>query len=536
MKIMMRWLIFILGSVLLSNSMWGQSLVSSNLGDSSSQNVVNGYPVSDTTQFLFIIRHVSYSDSAKLKLLSQLPKINLNQRISDIQLTQNEHLIITHFENIGYPFTIVTPNCSVANDSTLFVDLMIDLGPLIRYDSIDIKGSSNISQRFLLSYLGIKKREVYSENRLNNIEKQILKLSYIQMVKSPDVAFIDSTLRVILYLNKKNSSQFDGIIGILPQSEGQNKPLVTGDLKLNLQNKFGQGEQLMFSWKRPVPLSQDLFVFSMFPYVFGTKYGFTASFKMQKKDTTSLTNVFKIGGQLFFNGLNNVSIYYENSTSKLLSISQILLGGTLGNNIDYSVNRYGVSVELDYLNDPFIPTKGVKFVFDANVGTRALIKNVAIPNEYYQEIDDHVTQVRLNSLLDGYCPLFTKLVFNVSGKINYLSGDHHFENELFRIGGLNSLRGFNEESITATFVSAINTEIRWMMDRRTFVYAFWNGAYYEKRLLQKFVHDTPNGFGVGLSFDSPAGIFNITYALGKEFNNPIQLKYGKVHFGIVARF
>jgi hypothetical protein len=50
------------------------------------------------------------------------------------------------------------------------------------------------------------------------------------------------------------------------------------------------------------------------------------------------------------------------------------------------------------------------------------------------------------------------------------------------------------------------------------------------------VRDTPFGFGAGISFETKAGIFSINYALGKQFNNPIELRSGKIHFGIVNYF
>ena len=249
-----------------------------------------------------------------------------------------------------------------------------------------------------------------------------------------------------------------------------------------------------------------------------------------------MTTTSKIGGIYYLSGLNNLSAYFENSSSKLLSVANITSSGALSQNIDYSINRYGLSSEIDLLNDLWIPTKGVKMGIDLNVGTRKVIINNKVPTEYYDDIKKNETQLKTTLNIESYYPIFRKIIFNASNKTCYISGNNRYENELFRFGGLTTLRGFNEESLMASFVSIINTEIRWLMDRKTFLFIFWNGAYYEKRTTTKFVHDTPYGTGVGLSFDTPTGIFNITYALGKEFNNPIQLKYGKIHFGIVARF
>ena len=52
---------------------------------------------------------------------------------------------------------------------------------------------------------------------------------------------------------------------------------------------------------------------------------------------------------------------------------------------------------------------------------------------------------------------------------------------------------------------------------------------------QKLI-DRPFGVGAGISFDTRAGIFSLNYAIGKQFNNPIDFKTAKIHFGFVSVF
>jgi hypothetical protein len=39
-----------------------------------------------------------------------------------------------------------------------------------------------------------------------------------------------------------------------------------------------------------------------------------------------------------------------------------------------------------------------------------------------------------------------------------------------------------------------------------------------------------------LAFDTKAGVFSLSYALGKQFDNPISFKTGVVSFGYIALF
>ncbi len=110
-----------------------------------------------------------------------------------------------------------------------------------------------------------------------------------------------------------------------------------------------------------------------------------------------------------------------------------------------------------------------------------------------------------------------------------------YENELSRFGGLNSQRGFNEEELFATTFSTFSLEYRFLLDRNSRVFAFFDQTLYENSAVNYF-KDQPFGFGAGFSFGTNIGIFTISYALGKQFDNPVLLRNGKVHFGYIAYF
>jgi len=73
------------------------------------------------------------------------------------------------------------------------------------------------------------------------------------------------------------------------------------------------------------------------------------------------------------------------------------------------------------------------------------------------------------------------------------------------------------------------------VDKNSHVFAFFDQGWYENNAIA-YYNDLPYGFGVGFSFGTNLGIFSISYALGKQFDNPITLRSGKIHFGYVAYF
>jgi hemolysin activation/secretion protein len=176
------------------------------------------------------------------------------------------------------------------------------------------------------------------------------------------------------------------------------------------------------------------------------------------------------------------------------------------------------------------------FEITGSIGTRNVKKNSDINSELYDSIELRGTQYRLEGVADYFFPFAQRHVINAGAIGGYLGNSDAFENELFRIGGLKSLRGFNDESIIASSYIIGKLEYRYLMDLNSYLFTFYNLAWYEKNTNTTYVNDTPSGFGAGMAFETKIGIMSLSYALGKEFNNPIQFKTAKIHFGIVNYF
>jgi hemolysin activation/secretion protein len=104
-----------------------------------------------------------------------------------------------------------------------------------------------------------------------------------------------------------------------------------------------------------------------------------------------------------------------------------------------------------------------------------------------------------------------------------------------RFGGLTTQRGFKEQEITANKRNTSTIEYRYLLENNAYLFLFYDQSWYENNATT-YYKDHPFGFGAGFSFGTNVGIFSISYAQGKQFNNPILIKNGKVHFGYVAYF
>ncbi|MCB0664133.1 MAG: hypothetical protein KDC24_15415, partial [Saprospiraceae bacterium] len=69
-----------------------------------------------------------------------------------------------------------------------------------------------------------------------------------------------------------------------------------------------------------------------------------------------------------------------------------------------------------------------------------------------------------------------------------------------------------------------------------YLFTFFDAAITQNKTSEKNDTDYPIGFGAGLTFETRAGIFGLSYALGRQQGNPIDFRSGKIHFGYVSLF
>jgi hemolysin activation/secretion protein len=111
-----------------------------------------------------------------------------------------------------------------------------------------------------------------------------------------------------------------------------------------------------------------------------------------------------------------------------------------------------------------------------------------------------------------------------------------FDNELDRIGGLNSIRGFDELSLPVSSYSIFNTELRYLFEEQSALFLFYDIAYTEKRFTTADNYNILMGVGAGLDLNTNAGIFSIVFAVGKQNENPFLFNSSKIHFGYRSTF
>jgi len=473
------------------------------------------------------------ADESILKEFSLRNKQWLKGKIDPHDLADLREEIITACENNGYPFASISlEDISIVNGG---VSARLDLQKNQYYtiDSIIIKGNAKVRKKYLHKLIGIDKGDPYREDELLLISRRVEETGFLSEIKAFELEFYQDQVDLYTYLDRRKGNQFNGIVGFLPDHSKSDKLLVTGDVNLLLINSFGRGESMNLRWEKLEPLSQELHIRTTLPFLFNTSIGTGFNFDLIKQDTSYLTVNPVVNLHYYMDGMNYLRLYYDYSNSTVLNKS---VSPGLPLHADMKTSMYGLGLLYRKLDYQYNPRRGISAVLNVGVGSRKLTDSQLINSQPEGQIMETSSRYKGEGMLSAFLPAgrsFTLLLRNRSG---WIRSDEVYENEMFRLGGINSIRGIEENSVLASAYTLFTVEFRYLLEEHSNAYLFFDGGYYSKDGVNGRIEDSPAGFGAGISLGSRLGIFSINYALGSEFGNPVNIGSAKLHLGYISRF
>ncbi|MEI6765842.1 MAG: BamA/TamA family outer membrane protein [Bacteroidota bacterium] len=458
------------------------------------------------------------------------------KKISIPELMRLSDKMIRYCENNGYPFVSFQLDSVRIDSNRISAAIMLKKNDLVKIDSISVKGNARIARSYFYYYLKVRPGNLYNESIISKIPQRTRDLQFLTEKKPMEIVFEPGKAKIVMYLDRKKASRFDGLLGVMPNNRTTGKLMLNGELKLALLSAFGRGELIDLQWRKLEKATQDLKIHLIYPYIFATPLGIDVAFKLYKKDTSYLSVNTNIGIQYLFSSDAYIKGFAEIASSSLLKATGLGNATVLPDYADVSSVLYGIELsKLDY-DYRFNPRKGYGIKLSGAAGNRQIKRNDLVNPILYDSLDLSSTQYKGACYADLFIPLARKATLMIASDNAWIVGSELFDNELFQFGGLRSFRGFDEESFRASYYSIATAELRYLYEKNAYVSLFWNGAYYEKRTVKDFIHDTPYGFGAGLSFETRIGIFSISYALGSQYGSPVLFKQSKLHFGMISYF
>lgn len=464
-------------------------------------------------------------------------KLYLQKPFSGKQVTQLKEKIVAYYENNGYPFASVKLDSVGINDNILSAVLDVKKDLFFKLDSVVVIGSAKLNSKFLYRYSSVYPGKPYNEQAVRSISQRLIQLPFISQTRAPEVRLTNRTNKIYLFIDKKKATQLDGIIGLQPNAN-TGKTVLTGNVKIKLLNEIlHNGETFDLEWRRLQAQTVDFKGRLIYPYMFGSSFGSDYSIKIYKRDTSFIDINNDLGLHYYFSGLNYIKLGIKQRSSNIISTYGLANVTVLPEYADVSTQLNGFGVFFEDLDYKFNPHRGLSITLNASAGNKKVRKNPKINDAAYNNIALNSTQYMYDANINGYIDLGKNNVLKLGLQSASIFGDAPlFSNELIRIGGLRTLRGFDEESIFTSFYTIGTIEYRFLFAQNSNIILFTEGAFYEKNAFNSYMNDTPISVGTGINFETKAGILSINYAIGNQFGNGFDARNGKIHFGLTALF
>lgn len=436
--------------------------------------------------------------------------------------------LLKECEDHGYPFAEVGLDSITATADGLRASVWLERGRQVSFDSVVVRGSAKVTPRYLHAYIGIRPGDLYNETLVRGLDQRTRQLPFVTTRHAAYVLFAPEQTKLYLFLDAKRASNFNGIIG-LAQDPETGKLRFTGDLDLKLRNALHRGEAIDLNWRSLQDRTQDLQAGFNYPFAFNTPFGADLGLKIFKRDTTFLEVNARAALEYLLPRSDKVRVFVNNKNSQRLGQQLTYVPGLA----DVKITSYGLGVHRERFDYRFNPRKGLAVDIEGAAGRKR--SSIATFGDTVST-DQHSVQYELNGQVAWHIPLGRRSTIRLAGQGGSMVNEQLYANELFRIGGIKTQRGVDEASILASSFAIGTIEYRFLFEENSNFFLFVDQGWWEDQSRAELLTDAPLGFGAGASFETKAGIFSLSYALGKQFNNPVELRNGKVHFGFTSLF
>lgn len=443
---------------------------------------------------------------------NDLPEHISNQQliVPFSKLDNNIKLLYNYYEDQGYTFTEITPTKISQSNDTLYTNIEIKTTKKRSIDKVVVKGYKNFPQKFIDQHFGLSNKEIYKKSTLEKISQDLKTLPFVTETRKPEVLFTKDSTHIYVYLQKQQSNKFDGLIGF---TNGENGKLrFNGYLDVALNNSFNKGEHLSFYWSNNGNQQENFKLKAATPYIFNSPISPEIKFEIYKQDSSFINTDFNASINYALNTNNAIGFNF------LLKNSTNLIEDNTLNIETYKKRLYGTQYEY---TQPKKTNTYFQISAKASAGNKTTETNTEA--QYYTYLDI-ILKERLSKRSRIY----------IHNRTENITGQNLTLNELFQIGGANTIRGFYEQSIFTSSYNFTNLEYQLLTSLESYLYTLTDFGITKNPI--NSINDRNYSFGIGYAYKTKGGFINFNYAFGKTNKAPFNFNQGIFHIKLTTEF
>ena len=364
-------------------------------------------------------------------LVSQESELYNRELIRKDMITLNDY-----YANKGYANVRVTPKPK-KNETDKIVNINFDIekGPLVYFNRIIITGNEKTRDKVIRRELAIEEQGLYSMKKIQRSNRNLVYRDYFQTIDIKPVETKEKNKRdVTVTVEEKPTGSFS-FGGGFSSDDGP-----FGQFSVEERNLFGKGQIGKFT----VRMSGENALYNIGftePWLFDRPisagfdlYKFENEYDYYEKDAIGLT--LRTAFRQFWD-YTTIGLVYNIEAFDICDVDVGYTSVTEGSYLTSSIMPY---ISYDSRNHTFLPTRGMYHKL-----------SIEYAGEFIGgEID--FTKYLLESAV--FIPLFWKFSAGLYAKGGYLDdradGDPDIDWERFYLGGINSIRGFDDTDINGT--------------------------------------------------------------------------------------
>ncbi len=407
-------------------------------------------------------------------------------------------------------------NIAKEKDQSLKALLILDKGQKRTVDSITLRGYEKFPISYLKYFAGVKQGKPFNQEKLVAQNGIVNNLPFVKTLKAPEALFRKDSTIVYFYLEKKNANLFDGVLGFAT-SEETNKLELNGYLNLELNNNLNFGEQLLINYKADGDEQRNFRIKAKLPYLLKSPFGLEMELKIFKRDSTFITTDQQARITYQINPASGSYLGYKGYESNNL-LAEAIVGSPIE---DFKSQFLLVGVGYTKLQS------NILFPFKSNIAL-----NTEIGSRDLKDSKDN--QVKLLTTVNHIFNLNLKNSIFIQNDTRLLISDNYLANELFRFGGITSIRGFDENSIDASLLTVFNTEYRYQFNEGLYLHSIIDIGYFENETIS--LKEKLYSYGIGIGLQTKAGLLKLNIANGNSENQSFNFSNTKIHLVLSSRF
>ncbi len=423
---------------------------------------------------------------------------------------------LTNIQNKGFAYAVINKEYTF-NKNLVTIIYKATPNKLVSFDTIKTIPPNIISYNYLSKKTGIEAGKPYNTTAIKNIKRNINQ-SRLFKYDTTYMHMFETQTQITIKLKKISRNSFSGFVGM--QTNDEKKMEFTGNASIALANALKKGETIQIEWQKPGNLSQQLETNFTIPYIFNMPVGVLFYGNFDKQDSSFTNTHIETGlliptvnfGELSANVKWLTSSVNKNEVSNLNSTKSIL---------------YGLGYQYSVFDNPYLPKHGFLINTNFYVGNNTIINTGKTNSQNL--LFEWVGKVEFAFSLP-YGSVF------IHNQWALMKNDSLKTNNLYRIGGIKTIRGFNEKSIYSKNYNYTNTEYRLYLNSESYMYLLYDAGFFYEPDNQQYNNIFCQSIGAGLSVNTQAGILSIIFAVGKKGTDPFLINKGKIHIGYINRF